>query len=359
MASKLPLPQRVIDAHHHFLDTNEATGNGRTFQAFLGSLLPNEHYGPADYYRDVVVPLASHNIKVEGSVHVECMPDDGPQETAWVDSLATGVKCCRVRAIVGSCNLASPTVAQDLKALTKASPKLLRGVRWILDCVGKFQPNTATHIATSRHDGIDYLRGSNGPNMFDGHVVPVFEHGFGLLQEYGLSFDLQCAPVQLVQAAKLCQKYPGVPVCIDHLGKPRTLLGADLNTTVDEEELVPNAAELETWRIGMRAMAAVPHVYVKISMLGYAVPGWIRTEQRRTLLKSLVREVLELFGPGRCMMAFNWWKNAAMSDADGLSTVGPTPLQYLEFMAECLEGYSEDDRDLVYYGTARAFYRLP
>ena len=355
MASKLPLPKRVIDAHHHFLDTHNATGNGKTFQAFLGSLLPKEEYGPDDYHRDVVAPLAAVNVTVEGSVHVECMPDNGPQEASWVDSLS-GSKCT-VQAIVGSCDLASPTVAEDLEALTKASTKL-RGVRWILDCVGRFEPNTATHIATRRHDGIDYLRGSHGPDTFDGHVVPAFANGFGLLEEHQLSFDLQCAPAQLLQAAELCRKYPGVPVVIDHLGKPRTLLGPDLDTSLDND-VVPNAQELETWKMGMRAMAAVPHVYVKLSMLGYAIPGWVRTEQRRELLKVLVREVLDLFGPGRCMMAFNWWKNAAMSDADGLSKVGPTPLQYLEFMAECLDGFSEKDKDLVFYGTARTFYRLP
>ena len=157
------------------------------------------------------------------------------------------------------------------------------------------------------------------------------------------------------------EKCLNVPVCIDHLGKPRTLLGPDVVTDDgnNNSTIVPNPEELESWRAGMKAMAkAGPHVYVKLSMLGYAVPGWMRTKERRDLVKSLVRETLQLFTPQRCMVAFNWWKNAAVSDSDFLSTVGPTPMEYVEFIVECLEGYSEEEKDRVFYGTAVEFYRL-
>jgi predicted TIM-barrel fold metal-dependent hydrolase len=73
--------------------------------------------------------------------------------------------------------------------------------------------------------------------------------------------------VQLPEAAKLCARHPDVPVCIDHLGKPRIL----------------NQEELEARGSGVKAMAAIAHVHVKLSMLGYALylagceiqPGWI------------------------------------------------------------------------------------
>ena len=112
--------------------------------------------------------------------------------------------------------------------------------------------------------------------------------------------------------------------------------------------------------LGMRAMAQVPHVYVKLSMLGYAVPGWMDSEfpARRKLVKQLVTEVLEWFGPNRCMAALNWWKDAATSDSDGMSAIGPSPMDYVEFIAECLEAYSVTDKERVFSGTAREFYRL-
>jgi predicted TIM-barrel fold metal-dependent hydrolase len=347
------LPKRIIDAHHHFVDTLPAPGNADSFQAFLASLLKNEQYLPEHYRRDAVEPLQQHGIALCASVHVEAMPDDGYGEAAWVEQLSARDPKCTVRAIVGSCDLTRATIDEDLKKLCQASSKV-RGVRWILDCIGKFQPNTATHIATSRHDGIDYLRGSNGG--YDGGAVHEFERGFAMLAKHNLSFDLQCAPVQLEQAAALCARHPNVPVVIDHLGKPRTLLGPD--TEDNNTNSIPNEAELFVWRAGMKAMAALPHVRVKISMMGYAVPGWIKTDHRKALLKSLVQEVLALFGPQRCMAALNWWKSAAVSDSDFLSDVGPTPLEYVAFVTSCLESYSEEDRDWVFYGTAKEFYRI-
>jgi predicted TIM-barrel fold metal-dependent hydrolase len=352
MPPTFDLPKRIIDAHHHFVDTFPDPGNGETFQAFLGSLLKNEQYLPEHYTKEVVEPLRQLGIVLCASVHVEAMPDDGSSEAAWVEQLSVKDPECTVRAIVGSCDLASATIDDDLTKLCRASSKV-RGIRWILDCIGKFQPNTATHVATSRHDGIDYLRGSNGG--YDGGAVPEFERGFALLAKHNLSFDLQCAPVQLEAAAALCARHPNVPVVIDHLGKPRTLLGPD---TEDNTNTIPNETELVVWRAGMKAMAALPNVRVKLSMMGYAIPGWIKTDQRKALLKSLVQEVLVLFGPQRCMVALNFWKNAAVSDSDFLSNVGPTPLEYVEFITSCLESYSEEDRDWVFYGTAKEFYRI-
>ena len=336
------LPKKFIDAHHHFVDTKN-----NKFQSFLSKLIPDVIYIPEDYDRDVVDPLAKAGIELVASVHVECMPDSGEEECAWVSSLPSTVK-----AIVASCDLAQPTADEELEKL-KQSSSMVRGVRWILDCVGKFEPNTATHVATSRHDGIDYLRGSNGG--YDGQVLPEFERGYALLEKYGLSFDLQCAPVQLLQAAEMIAKYPNVKVCLDHMGKPRTLLGEDVEANTNT---VPNEHELAVWREGMKAMAALPNVYVKISMLGYSVPGWIRSQGRTAVMRNLVRETVQLFGPSRCMVATNWWKSAALSDADGLSDIGPDPVQLINAISSFLDEYSEDDRNKIFYTTACDFYSI-
>ena len=336
------LPQEFLDAHHHILDTKN-----NTFQSFLGTCVPNEIYLPEDYERDVVEPLQQAGVKLVGSVHVECMPDSGAEESAWVHSLTS-----HVAAIVGSCDLSQPTVHDDLAKLKKVSPKI-RGVRWILDCVGKYEASTATHIATSRHDGVDYLRGSE--RGYDGQVVLEFERGYALLEQYDLSFDLQCAPVQLPQAAVLIKKYPTIKVCLDHLGKPRTLLGPDVLTNTNT---VPDSKELEVWRKGMKLMAELPNVYVKLSMLGYSVPGWIKSPERIALMRDLVCWTVQTFGPSRCMAATNYWKSAALSDSDGHSDVGPDPVQLLTLLSEFLKDYSDEDRNRIFCGTAREFYHI-
>ena len=120
----------------------------------------------------------------------------------------------------------------------------------------------------------------------------------------------------------------------------------------------PNEQEMDVWRDGMKAMAACPNVYIKLSMLGYSLPGWMRNETRIGIMRDLVQETVSIFGPERCMVATNWWKNAAMSDADGLSDVGPDAVQFITFMADFLSIYTEEERQRMFCGTARDFYRI-
>uniref|UniRef100_A0A6U3RVF6 Amidohydrolase-related domain-containing protein n=1 Tax=Ditylum brightwellii TaxID=49249 RepID=A0A6U3RVF6_9STRA len=347
------LPEELFDPHHHFIDTD-----GNSFQSFLKSCAGSLLYTPEEYEKDVKDSLASVGVKLSGSVHVEAMPDDGAEESAWVQDLITSGRCTTVKAIVGSVDLASPNAATDMAKLKSSSP-LVRGVRWILDCAGPFDDGkTATHVATKRHDGIDYLRGGREDGTiggYDGSIVPAFEAGFAKLADHELSFDLQCAPSQLLKAAELFKKYPNIPVVIDHLGKPRMVLGED---DPNNKNTIPDAEEIRVWRAGMKAMAALPHVFVKISMLGYAIPGWIRTSEREAVMKGLVRETIELFGPQRCMVATNWWANAAMSDADGLSKVGPDAVCLCEKFVSFFDGYSNVDLQRLFSGTAKCFYRI-
>ena len=354
-----PLPSHFVDSHHHFLDTKN-----NTFQTFLAKCCPDEIYLPSNYESDVTHVLKHNGITLIGTVHVECMPDEGALEVAWVESQQQDTM---VRAVVGSCDLASSSVEKSLNELIQASPRV-KGVRWILDCGGDgtsaFEPNTATHVATTRHGGIDYLRGGGGGSCNNNNTdiaVLDFERGYALLEKFQLSFDLQCAPIQLQAAAKLCAKYPNIPVCINHLGKPRQLLRPDvvpMITSNNKTTITMNQNELRTWRDGMTALAALPHVYVKISMIGYAIPGWIRTPERTKVAKDLCREVVELFGPQRCMVGLNWWKDSACSDSDGASNVGPDPVELLQCISDWFSDYSQEDRDSLFYKTASKFYRF-
>ena len=341
MSSKPKYPKEVVDPHHHFIDTSK-----NPFQSFLKSLAGEVSYLPEQYTADVIQPLEKVGVHMYGTVHVEAMPDCGASEVAWVHSMSGADY---VKAFVASIDLTRDDVEDELKKVVDASPGKVKGIRWILDCVGKFDGGkTATHPATLRHDGIDYLKSSS------------FERGLTKLEKYGLSFDLQCAPVQLVSsAAALFAKYPNTKVCIDHLGKPRRVLGNDL---LDDGSVNPNVeaneAELEMWRKGMKAMSALPNVYVKLSMMGYAIPGWIRTTDRQALLKSLVLETVSVFGVNRCMVAWNWHVNGAVSDGDGGSEVGPTAVELLEKFMWFFEDFGDQDRERLFAGTAKEFYQL-
>lgn len=341
-----PLPREVVDSHHHFIDTVNTT-----FQSFFRSAAGCDiTYLPEDYIRDVITPLSNLGVQVCASVHVEAMPDSGSDEVAWVEDMSAAGRCTHVKAYVASCDLTQDNIEEEIQNLIQVSPSKLRGIRWILDCVGIFEGGTtATHVATSRHDGMDYLKSDR------------FKRGLNFLEKHNLSFDLQCAPIQLVEsAASLFASYPNLKVCIDHMGKPRMVLGNDLldDGVSINPNVIPNEQELDVWRKGMKSMSALPNVYVKLSMLGYAIPGWIRTHERRTMLKSLVRETVDLFGANRCMVAWNWHVNGAVSDADNLSKVGPDAVELLRMFTWFFEGYNDADTERLFAGTAKEFYRL-
>ena len=137
---------------------------------------------------------------------------------------------------------------------------------------------------------------------------------------------------------------------IDHLGKPRHL-GADA---------AADAATLAEWRANMAAMAALPQVYVKLSMLGYCVPGWDQDAAKEATVAALVLEVIKLFGASRCMFASNWHVNGAVSNGpdDGPAPSGPPmPELYAKF-AKWVAELPADDQAKLFAGTAAEFYRI-
>jgi predicted TIM-barrel fold metal-dependent hydrolase len=64
-----------------------------------------------------------------------------------------------------------------------------------------------------------------------------------------------------------------------------------------------DSAKLAQWRAGMTLLSTLPQVRVKLSMIGYALPGWHRDAGKAALAKALVLEVIAMFGAERCMFS--------------------------------------------------------
>ena len=113
----MPFPKEFLDSHHHFMDTGS---NGSTFQKFLAKLVPNLSYLAEDYRRDVIDPLENAGVTFRGSIHMECLPDDGLGEAKWVDALIEDSPTS-IRGIIASCDLAqnTATVENELKELSE------------------------------------------------------------------------------------------------------------------------------------------------------------------------------------------------------------------------------------------------
>jgi len=318
----MPIRSRIVDPHHHFFDTEK-----NLFQSFIKSLGLGA-FLPAEYLKDV------GSVPIVKTVHVEAMPDDGASEAAWIESLASA-GACNVAGIVASVELAADGAESEILKVIAASPRV-RGVRWILNYDGPFDGMKAN--PTWPRVAADFLR--------DAKCAAKFEAGFGLLSKYGLSFDLQCNPCQLMAAAALLARHPDIPVVIDHLGTPKSLM-------TDE---VVDAKKVAEWREGMTAMAALPHVHVKCSMLGYVVPGWHVNAEKEAFLRSLVREVIQLFGARRCMFASNWHVNAAVSDFGG--DTGPSMSQLYTSFQMWVADLPELEQEQLFAATAEQFYRI-
>lgn len=291
-----------IDAHMHLWDHRRLlypwllppfgdggpTGN---VAAIAGNYLAE------DYRRD----LAGWNLA--GAVHVQAGADaaDALAETEWLHAVARdhGLPT----ALVAFADLASPDLDASLEA--QAAFPLVRGIR---------------HIANWHAD----------PDKTYAAADPIDNsawcEGFGRLAHHGLAFDFQLYPSQMAAAARLAARFDPVPVIINHAGMP-----------VDRD-----AEGLAEWRRGMRLLAELDHVSVKLSGFGIVDHGWTVDS-----IRPLVLETIEIFGTDRCMVA---------SDSPTDKLFAPIE-RVMSAFAEILAGFSPDERAALFAGTAGRIYR--
>lgn len=255
-------------------------------------------YGVADYRAD----LARWN--VVGAVHVDAgaAAASALEETAWLDGLAEAEGL--PTGFVAFAALNDPDV--DTLLGRQAAHSRVKGIRHIVNW----------HRDPNR---------TYGP--VDLTVDPQWRKGYGLLAKHGLSFDLQCYPAQMPGLAGLIAAHPDIPVIVNHMGMP----------------VLDDADGLGDWRRGMKALAAIPHVAVKLSGMGF-----IRRDWTRETIEPLVRETIDLFGVDRCLFA---------SDAPTDKLFGPID-RYMEAYHAITADFPEADRRALFAGNANRLYRL-
>ncbi len=292
-----------VDAHIHLWDLNHIRypwltgpfdGDGPNGSAEAIA----RDYGVADYRAD----LAKWN--VVGAVHIDAGADaeHALRETEWLEGLAseTGLPT----GIVAYADLSDPGV-DALLAQHAAHPRV-RGIRqivnWHADARRTYTPRDVTRDEAWRA-------------------------GFALLAKHGLSFDLQCYPGQMPELVTLFERHPEVPVIVNHLGMP----------------VMSDGDGLADWRRGMRALAALPQVAVKLSGLGFVWRDW--TVER---VRPLLLEAIDLFGTDRCLFA---------SDAPTDTLFAPID-RYLQTYHALVADFAEDERRAMFGRNADRVYRL-
>ncbi|GAB7186673.1 predicted metal-dependent hydrolase [Kitasatospora sp. Ki12] len=285
-------PPVLIDAHHHlwdlaqrpqpWLDDPALTSIRRTFT-------------PEDLRTTATREVAGR--RLHGTVVVQCVPDVPETE----DLLALAERDPLIEAVVGWVDLTSPAVGDELdRLLAGPGGGFLRSLRSL-------------------------VQGEPDPEWLQRADV---ERGLAAVGERGLGYDVLVRSHQLDQAVRLAERLPGLPLVLDHAGKPDLAGG-----------------ELADWESRLRELAAHPQVVCKVS-------GLITEADHDTWTTADIRPawdvLLSAFGADRLMFGSDW---PVANLAGGWNRWAAT-------VDELLDGCSADETSAVLAGTATAFYRL-
>ncbi len=294
----------IVDAHQHFWDLSLGKHpwlcQPRAIPFRYGDYATlRRTYLPPDYLRD----SAAFNVVRSVYLEAEWDPDDPLGETRWVQ--AARERFGYPHAMVAQAWLERDD-AQDVLG-GHAEFGFVRGVR---------QKPTTAHGPYAPHPG-------PRSTMSDDR----WRRGYALLEQFGLSFDLQVAYWHLPEAAALARDFPGVQIIVNHTGLP-----ADRS-----------AAGLDAWREALTAVAAEPNVALKISGLGVPGVAWTADLQR-----DVVLDAIRIFGVERCMFASNFPVDGLVGDYDAV----------MGSYATIVEDFTAAARRQLFHDNALKFYRL-
>jgi predicted TIM-barrel fold metal-dependent hydrolase len=158
--------------------------------------------------------------------------------------------------------------------------------------------------------------------------TPTFRRNIARIGARGLAFDVCVLARQLPVALDLARACPNQPLVLDHCGVP---------------DIAGHA--FDDWAKGMTALAALPHVHVKLSGISaYCAPG----TANQSTLQPWVDHVLNAFGPERLLWGGDW----------PVVNLGVGLPDWIALTRELLQSLSPSERDEIGLGTARRVYRL-
>ena len=293
-----------IDAHHHIYDL---TGMPAGYPGRRGPAQKTAFGTDAELRKDYTHEMYRADLAAMGgraSVHIEAgrNPEDPVEESRWLSGLADEVGI--PTALVAYADLARDDAASVLER--HAACRRVRGIRQIVTNSGglaKLQPEDSLYTREA------WLR-----------TVP-------LLRRFGMSFEMQAPPTVAAVAADVARNNPDVTFVLLQCGHP-----------IERSE-----DALALWRAGLALLGACPNVYVKLS-------GFYMMNPRETVegVRSIIDQVVDAFGPHRCMMASNFPVDRLFIDGGGMRAT----------FDRALAGYSPAERAGMLGGTASRVYRL-
>jgi predicted TIM-barrel fold metal-dependent hydrolase len=271
----------IVDSHHHLWDKS------RTPRYMLEDLLQDLNSG--------------HNICA--TVFVECRSmyrasGDPALRSVGETEFANGVAAMSASGDYGPTQVAAAIVASvDLRLGNNVVDVLEQHKR-----AGGARFRGIRHIAARDSSPEVRVAGPVPPSQLLADTA--FRAGFSQLAKLDLSFDAWVYHPQLGELADLCEKFPDTQVVINHAGGP-------IGIGPYKHQ---HAEAFRSWQIGLRRLAALPSVYIKLGGLGMKLGGFeFHTRPRPPSSVDLaeswtpyIETCLELFGTHRCMFESNF-----------------------------------------------------
>lgn len=273
----------IIDSHQHFWRLSERAG----------------YWPPADLqaiYRDFspsdIEPLLQRN-GVRGTVLVQTLPT--VQDTEYMLGLTAQNEF--ILGVIGWVDLEGPDAFACIARLAKNTK--LKGLRPMLQ------------------------------DIADDHWIenPTLAPAIQAMQEHQLAFDALVLPRHLEPLLHFAEKYPDLPIVIDHAAKPLIADGL-----------------VEPWLSDMKKLAALPQVHCKLSGLLTEAGSTPRAE----MLKPYVDSIIDNFGPERVLWGSDWPVVRLASDYDS----------WLAMVMEFIAPLSLQHQAAILGDNAVRFYRL-
>lgn len=293
---------RIVDAHHHLWNlsaVNYPWLMEKGVVRFFGDPAPiRKNYLVADLRED------ASGYELSGSVHIQVGAAEGQElrETAVVQSMSDEHDL--PSAIVAFCDLSADNAEHILRE--QLAFPAVRGIRQIVGRSVKEDASSGTDRL------IDDVR---------------WQSGLGLLEKFGLSFDLQLIPPQIARIAEVLADHPRLSVALCHCGSPWD----------------QSPEGLASWRRGIELLAAMPNVYCKISGLSMFDHHWTIGS-----IQPIVEACIESFGADRCMFGSNY----------PVDKLHKTYLEIWQAYEQITAGLSDTEKADLFGDTARRFYRI-
>jgi L-fuconolactonase len=272
---------RVLDSHQHFWRYDAARYGwiDGSMKALRRDFLPQD-----------LRPLMAAEA-VDATIAVQARQDD--DETAWLLDLAA--RHPFIHGVVGWLDLRAADVDCRVERLA-AAPRLV-GVR---------------HVVQAEPAGF----------LDDA----AFRRGVAALERFGLSYDILIYAPQLPEATRFAAAFPRQRFVLDHLGKPDVRGG-----------------RFDEWRRDLAALAALPHVWCKLSGLVTEADwrGWTPAG-----LRPYLDVALEAFGPARVMIGSDW----------PVCTLAGSYGDVLALVRDAVGDYSTDEQAQILGKTAEDVY---